>query len=293
MVGPAGDVIRQVGGYLFGAQIGQALAALSAEVISAGEVGLPLGPAGRAAMVPANVAELALGLSVPPEEVALFLALREAAHQRLFAHVAWLGPHLLGAVEAYARGIAVDGTAAFEAVQNGLEGLDPASLTDPEALATALGSGMFDVPPTADQQRALGRLETLLALVEGWVDHVVDAAAVGHLPSAAALRETVRRRRATGGPAEQTFASLVGLQLRPRRLRDAATLWQALGTARGMEGRDALWAHPDLLPTAADLDDPDGFVAVARTDPGGGWDMASLDAAGEAPPEPPQSEPPV
>jgi hypothetical protein len=79
------------------------------------------------------------------------------------------------------------------------------------------------------------------------------------LPSAAALRETVRRRRATGGPAEHAFASLVGLELRPRRLREAATLWASLKAERGIDGRDAIWKHPDLLPTAEDLDDPKGF----------------------------------
>jgi hypothetical protein len=44
-------------------------------------------------------------------------------------------------------------------------------------------------------------------------------------------------------------------------MRDAANLWAALRDARGMEGRDAVWSHPDLVPTSADLDDPLGFVA--------------------------------
>jgi hypothetical protein len=92
------------------------------------------------------------------------------------------------------------------------------------------------------------------------VDAVVHAAAKPRLGSADALRETLRRRRASGGPAEQTFATLIGLELRPRRLRDASRLWASLTDARGVDGRDALWAHPDMLPTATDLDDPDGFV---------------------------------
>jgi hypothetical protein len=106
----------------------------------------------------------------------------------------------------------------------------------------------------------MAELETLLALVEGWVDTVVADAVGDRLPGAGALRETLRRRRATGGPAEQTFATLIGLELRPRRLRAAADLWREIGTARGTDGRDALWAHPDLLPTTKDLDDPAGFV---------------------------------
>jgi hypothetical protein len=91
------------------------------------------------------------------------------------------------------------------------------------------------------------------------VDELTAEATEKVLPSAGALRETVRRRRATGGPAEHAFAALVGLELRPRRLRDAATLWATLKEERGIEGRDAIWHHPDLLPTAEDLDDPKGF----------------------------------
>lgn len=73
------------------------------------------------------------------------------------------------------------------------------------------------------------------------------------------MQEAVRRRRAAGGPAESTFASLVGLELRPRRLRDASALWGSLRSRQGQQGRDAVWSHPDLLPTPADLDDPLGF----------------------------------
>ncbi|WP_257957102.1 zinc-dependent metalloprotease [Nocardioides sp. B-3] len=84
------------------------------------------------------------------------------------------------------------------------------------------------------------------------------------MPNAAKLRETVRRR-AAGGPAEETFAAPVGLELRPRRLRDASTLWGSLRTRQGTEGRDGVWMHPDLLPTAADPDDPLGFREDAAT----------------------------
>jgi putative hydrolase len=98
-----------------------------------------------------------------------------------------------------------------------------------------------------------------LALVEGWVDEVVGQATAERMPAASKLQEAVRRRRAAGGPAEQTFSALVGLELRPRRLRDASTLWGSLRTRQGTEARDGVWMHPDLLPTSADLDDPLGF----------------------------------
>jgi len=104
------------------------------------------------------------------------------------------------------------------------------------------------------------RLENLLATIEGWVD-VVTERATTRLPSADRIAEAVRRRRAVGGPAEQALSSLVGLELRPRRMREAAAMWRAVTDAVGVAGRDALWDYPDLMPTAEDIDDPAGLVA--------------------------------
>ncbi len=122
--------------------------------------------------------------------------------------------------------------------------------------------GIFTPEDSPTQKASLARLETALALVEGWVCHVVDGAAAGRLPNVVALGEAFRRRRA---PAEQTFAALVGLELRPRRLREAAALWAALTEHRGIAGRDALWGHPDLLPSDDDFADPVAF-AMADVD---------------------------
>ena len=253
VAGPLLGVLQQMGALMFGGQVGQALGQLAGEVVGATDVGLPLGPAGQAALLPGNIRTFGEGLGLPDDEVRLYLALREAAHHRLFGHVPWLRSHLFDSVGAYARGITID----TGALESALRDVDP---TDPESMQRALGGGMFEPQTTPEQQAALRRLETALALVEGWVDHVVGTAAGAHLPAAAALRETVRRRRATGGPAEQTFAALVGLELRPRRLRDAATLWAALEDRRGLAARDRPWSHPDLLPGPDDLDDPLGFA---------------------------------
>lgn len=253
-MGAAQGMLRQLGGAVFGMQLGQAVGALAREAFGATDTGLPLLEQPGAALVPANVAAFSEGLDAPPEEVRLFLAVRESAHTRLFAHVPWLRAHLLGIVEAYAREITIDTAAMEEAVR----GIDP---TNPEELREALSGGVFALEQSETQRAALVRLETALALVEGWVEEVAGQAVAAHLPHAVPLREMLRRRRATGGPAEQTFATLVGLELRPRRLREAATLWSSLGAARGAVERDALWAHPDLMPTPEELDDPSGFVA--------------------------------
>ncbi|WP_433297773.1 zinc-dependent metalloprotease [Actinoplanes sp. CA-030573] len=280
-LGPMQSMVATLGGALFGGQLGQALGQLAAEVLSAGDIGLPLGPGGTAALVPANIKAYGEGLELPEDQVRLYVALREAAHQRLFGHVPWLRAHVLTAVETYANGITVN----REAIEEAMSRVDPA---DPESMQAMALEGIFTPEDTPQQKASLARLETALALIEGWVGHVVDTAAGDRLPSVASLAEAFRRRRAAGGPAEQTFAALVGLELRPRRLREAGALWAAVTEHRGIQGRDALWGHPDLLPTDEDFANPGAFAQSSLD-----WDISELDYLGQAPEEgsPGPSEP--
>ena len=259
MIAPMLGMVQQLGAAAFSMQVGQALAGLASDVVSASDIGIPLTSDARPALLPRNVDAFASGLGLSLDDARLYLALRESAHQRLFAHVAWLRPRMIGAVEEYARGMRVDQSRLAEA----MGGVD---VTNPEALQEVLSSGVLTPEDTEEQRAAIARLETLLALVEGWVDDVVDTAIADRLPSAVQLRETMRRRRAAGGPAEKTFATLVGMELRPRLAREAATLFAVVRAGRGAEARDALWAHPDLLPAPDDLADPLGFIESSATE---------------------------
>jgi putative hydrolase len=275
MAGPMLGILNQVGSAMFTQQFGQAVGALSHEVLSATDIGIPFGREGHPAVVVGNLPSFGEGLGVSSDDVLLYVVLRELAHQRLYARAPWLRASLISAIEAYGRGITID----VGKIESGVAGIDPSNL---ESLQEALNSGIFEPEDTPDQRAALDRLETTLALAEGWVDDVVSQATTGRMPNASALRETMRRRRATGGPAEQTFAALVGLELRPRRLRDASTLWGSLRTADGAAARDAVWEHPDLVPTSADLDDPLGFAERRRTAAAVDSDSSEFDAALQA-----------
>jgi len=178
---PLAGIMTQVGGLMFGAQVGQGLGGLAQEVVAGTDIGVPLGPSGVAALIPQNVADFGAGLERPADEVRLYLALREAAHQRLFGHVPWLRQRLLDTVEAYSRGISVD----MSAIERAMSEIDP---TNPESMQNALAGGLFAPEETPEQHTALRRLETLLALVEGWVDAVVALLVVGSFYAIVARR---------------------------------------------------------------------------------------------------------
>lgn len=250
LLGQGANMLSGMSGMMFALQLGQALGGLSQEAVSSTDIGIPMAPE-RSALVPTNIDAFGEGLDLPAQETTLFLAVREAAHVRLFRATPWLRENIMDLIRRYSKGIHVDTSRIEEAVQN----IDP---TDPSSLQSGMMEDLFRPQLTEDQKVTLRRLETLLALVEGWVDHV-SAEATQNLPSAAALTETLRRRRASGGPAEKTFASLIGLELRPRRLREASEFWAGYTQEHGIPARDALWEAPENLPTDEDLDHPENF----------------------------------
>ncbi|WP_036921712.1 zinc-dependent metalloprotease [Propionicicella superfundia] len=253
-------MMRTAAAGMFGGQVGQSIGKLAADVLGGTDVGLPVTPTPSVALLPANLAAFSAGLEQPASDVRLYLALRETARQRLFGAVGWLAPQMLALVEHYAREIRIDPDGLERAIEEQMSGSGQPDLAKLEELGRDFAMRLFRPERTAEQVEILSRLETLLALVEGWVDDVVSEAVASLMPNAVPLSEVLRRRRASGGPAEQALRTLVGLELRPRRVRDAVNLWAALRSARGSQERDAAWAHPDLVPTSADLDDPLGYA---------------------------------
>jgi putative hydrolase len=260
MIERSGPVVRSMGQSMFAMQLGQVLGQLAKEVLSGGDIGMPVLPDNTAALTPQNLDDWSADLELDRDEVLIYFAVRELAHAHLFAHARWLRLHLVSSIAEFARGIRID----TDRIEETIRDLD---VSNPEEIQLVLKSGQLIPPRTPEQDQALEGLETVLALIEGWVD-VVTEDATSRLPNAGALAEMVRRRRATGSPAEHAFGSLVGLELRPRRLREAMSMWRLVTEKLGAEQRDQLWGHRDALPGASDIDDP--FALVERLQGGAG-----------------------
>jgi putative hydrolase len=266
----ASGLMKSAGSVMFAMQMGQALGRMSEEVLSAGDIGLPIFKEPRPAFVAQNLAELVDSLEEDSDQVYFYFVIRELAHARLFKQSKWLREYTVNLITAYAREISIDNTRIVEMSEN----FDPADIGN---IQKAFESGSLIAPRTPSQTIALERIETVLALIEGWVDCVTQAATT-RLPRSAAIAEVVRRKRSAGGPAEKTFLTLIGLELRPRKLREASAMWNQITEAVGVQKRDAIWSHPDLLPTDADIQDPSALIAkLSNSAPEDDMDQALRD----------------
>lgn len=258
MMGPMTKMMNQMSGMNFGMQLGHALGDLASQALTGSDFGLPIAPANTVALLPQTIQKVARELNVPGQEVLVYIAAREAARQRLFKHVPWLVERIVSSVEEYAIGLVIDTSHLEEVTRElNLESGDPQTIQD--AMSKLQG---MDLSPriTSKNTAAASRLETLLALVEGWAEHVVTEALGERIPSTSKLTQAWAHRRSTGGSAENAFSKVVGIELNAPKVSEAAELWRRATVAVGAEKRDKAWDHPDFLPTAEHLDNPAAFI---------------------------------
>lgn len=264
-LGPLENIMKQVNSMNFGTQLGTTLGELAQGVVLSTQWGVPLAKGNTAAIATAHMEDMAAKLGCEPQEALIYLAAREAAHHRLFQHIPWLVERVILDVEEYAAGLALDDSALQEAMHE----FNPESMQNPsqmQEMMERLQSEDLSPQVVSSNAHARERLETILSLVEGWVDVVVAHALGDRIPAAPMIGAAWSNFRSHGSPAMDTLTRSVGISLAAPQAHEAAQLFQSLGQAVGIDKRDALWDHPDFLPVSEDLANPAAFISHVTFD---------------------------
>jgi len=279
-----GAALRPAAATLNALQAGQVIGTLARQVHGHRDLGVPTAPRSTAGLIAVNVAETFEGYDLDATEVAVVLAVTEAAHRRLHHAIGWLDEHVIRLIGRFAAAMTVDESQLRELAEQMEQQLDP---DDPDAFRRALErAGRLRLEPNAAQRTILGQLQVVVGIVGAWARHEARVTLDGRLPGLARIEEVLRRRRAVQGDGEELLAGLLGLDLRPEdeavAERFVATVIDVLGT-RGLE--QAL-AHPENLPDAEELADAGLWLARNAGDVAVPDDVASLlGGLGEAPTE--------
>lgn len=254
-----GGMLGPMGAMLYGLQVGTVTGHLAGQLLGTYDLGVPTVEPRTIGTV-GNVAHrFAKEYSFDPTEFRYWLALREAAHRRQFAGVAWLRTHLADLIRRFASAADFDPNRLMESF--GGMGLDPSQLSDPSRLQEALeGPDAFRIEPTPAQREILSQLQALVGFTEAWVDTVVRSAAADKLPSLPRIEEAIRRRRGEKGAGERSLEQLIGLDLKPSDVRAGQAFCAAVIAARGQVGLDRVWRGVEYLPSPAELAEPSRWL---------------------------------
>ena len=256
-IGAMGQVLRAFIGQMLATQLGQVVGAIGNKSTGAHDAALPLINPVKPSLLPQNVDKWGADLNIPRTEIEIFHALRENAIARLFAANPWLVSYLQSAITEYGRGIHIDLDAMQRQAEAALENgeFDP---SNPQGFTIALNSGIFTPEESPAQKIALEKLETALALIDGWTDEVITLAAGDRLPTISNLREMLRRERAVNSPTQQLFRAIFNLEVSPKLAREASNFFTEIRSSKDIEARDKIWSG--ILPTEKDLQEPKKFL---------------------------------
>ena len=260
MPGQANGFFKSVGATIFAMQLGQTAGTLSEKVVLSSELGIPLST--RPGFVTQNLETLLSEFEGAKSELLIYLAARELAAAALFAANPYLREAVISQIREFAAGLNID----MDSIRSIAEGIDISTLDQPQQMIEVSSALMAR---SEEQEIALSRIETTLALIEGWIDSVANQT-VSRLPSAVALAELYRRRRSAGGVGQQAFAMILGLELTPRLVRECEALWTLVQAKASAGTRDRLISHPDQLPSLQEIQNPEQLLA--RISGGDDWD---------------------
>jgi coenzyme F420 biosynthesis associated uncharacterized protein len=253
--GPLAAPLRSAAGVVLSGQVGLITGYLAQRVMGQYELALldPQVPA-RLLFVAPNLAAAARALGADREELTRWVAFHEVTHAVQFGSVAWLRPHLAGILEELLADIELS-------VDAGAMGRLP-SLTDMRDLVDAVREGGLVALVARGRRRELiDNLQATMAVVEGYAEHVMDAAGAAALPSLPRLRAALDLRRRERPPLMRLLERLLGLDLKLRQYEIGKRFCDAVVAAGGIAALNHVWTDPDALPSLAELDDPEGWLA--------------------------------
>ncbi len=205
-----------------------------------------------------NVEAFATDWSLPAEDLRLWICLHEVAHHAVLG-VPHLRTVLTDLLTRHAGAFRNDPSALRDRLGDiDLTGGPEALVRLQESLDPEMVLGAVRSP---EQEALLPRLEALVAVVIGYVDHVMDNIGSTLIGSYRQVTEAVRRRRVGTGEADRFVERILGLDLTQEQVDRGAAFVDGVVERSGGEGLDRLWADERNLPTPAEVDAPGLWLA--------------------------------
>lgn len=253
--GPAGPLLKAVGPYMMGLQIGLCVGYLSHKAVGDWDVGLPPHKPGRVVINYPNTLDVQAELDVPTEPLRMWLALRAVTRELHFQVATWAGPYLNGLIYEYIDAAEIHTSELFHKLQN---------ITDPQELTNVMQQPdeLFPMLRSAGQEAVVDKIGAFLSVTEGYSDWIMNKAGPGMVLEYEKIREGMNRRRATRSSAEKMLEKMLGLDL-PNEARRRGQRF--ITEVAGKGALETLWAKPEHLPDAVELAQPTRWLSRLET----------------------------
>ncbi|HEX2296370.1 MAG TPA: zinc-dependent metalloprotease [Actinomycetota bacterium] len=253
---PAGlaGALGQIAPLLVGIQVGTLVGRLARDVVGRFDHPIPRADDGHLLFVDPNVARLVVDYGLDEPLFVRWLGLGSSARHLVVSHAPWIDRYWRSLVVEVVDAMEID-VAELQTRMMDLQSQGPA------ALEGGLGEGAaLPLVPTDRHQRALGRLRSFLAAVEGYARHATGAVAETLPGPVSQIEEGMARHRSQTNEAEAVLKTLLGVSFDRDLEAAGATFCAAVAQLKGIAALNALWAAPDNLPSYDEIKDPFAWI---------------------------------
>ena len=253
--GPIAGPLRLGAGATIAAEAGLVVGYMSQRVLGQFELSLiqPEAPT-RLLFVGPNLRKASADLDADSEAFIDWIVLHELTHVVQFTGVPWLRDHLGGLLRAYLDSVDVQ-------ILAGAAGGLPTMPNIQELVDRFREGGLMALIQTREQRELMDQLQPVMAVIEGYSEHVMDALGADLVPGYEKLRDAMDRRRKSRSAPERLLQKLLGLDMKMRQYEQGKKFCDAVVDQVGISGLNVVWRAPDDMPTPAELDDPGAWVA--------------------------------
>ena len=256
-MGPLSGAVSAASGALLAVEVGAVSGMLAQRVLGQYEFPIlePEAPS-RLLFVSPNLAVAASALDAEPDELLRWVALHEVTHALQFGGVPWLRPHIASMVRELLGGLQVDPVRLMKLPDT----------SDFRSLVDKIREGDLATLIVGPERRAaLDAMQAFMAVLEGYAEHVMDEVGAEILPNLPELRGAMDRRRRDRSGLLRIFEKLIGMDMKLRQYELGKKFCDAVAKAGGIAALNRVWEGPAQMPTLAELEDPNAWMA--RTGP--------------------------
>ena len=258
--GPLSGPLRAAASATLAAEVGLVAGYMSQRVLGQYELSLlqPEQPA-RLLFVGPNLVKAIGEMSLDRDSFFAWIVFHEVTHVFQLAGVEWLRPYLADLLREYLETVEVS-------IEKGAAGGLPSLPSASEIVAAYREGGLAALVQSKEQRGIMRRLQAVMAVVEGYSEHVMDAVGERVLPGYEKLREAMDRRRASRSAPQRALERLLGLDLKMRQYVLGKQFCDAVQKQHGIDTLNRVWEAPELLPNLRELENPEAWVSRIRNE---------------------------
>lgn len=249
-----GGLAKALGPVMVGVQSGFLVGNLAQQAFGRYELPIPWAGGDALVIVSPTVDAFAHDWSIQPDDLRLWLCIRELASHAVLSRTHIRG-RLLELLRQYVGGFQADP----DAIAQQLGGFNPNDLSSISAM-TADPQALLGAMETDAQRATLTQLHAAVAAVLGYVDWVLDTATPRLLPNHATIAEALKRRRVEETEGSKFVKRLLGLDLSDELYASGEAFIAGI-IERDASALTRLCTEPNTLPTPAELAAPGLWLA--------------------------------